>query len=56
MMKVVDVVGLACDLENQDLWISLNGIFHKDTLFHVHSAAVRDGLCAAFSAEPGTVC
>jgi len=55
VLKVGDVVGLACDLKNKDLLISVNGIFHKDALFHLDAVAVRDGLFAAFSAQTGTV-
>ena len=50
-----DVVGLACDLENMQLHVSVNGCFHAPNgiLFTLSPDSVRDGLFAALSGHKG---
>ena len=55
--KEGDVVGLACDLENMQVRVSVNGSFAAPNgiVYDLAPDAVRDGLFAAFTGSRGKV-
>ena len=55
-LEAGDVVGVACDLENMQMLISVNGgKLSNGVVFELAPDSVRDGLFAAFSGETGKV-
>jgi len=55
--KAGDVVGLACDLEEMHMHVSVNGCFGAPNglVFHLDADTVQHGLYAAFTGNSGTV-
>jgi len=55
--KAGDVVGLACDLEEMHMHVSVNGCFGAPNglVFHLDADTVQHGLFAAFTGSSGTV-
>jgi len=55
--KVGDVIGLACDLNTMQMYVSVNGTFAapNGVVFELDPDAVHDGLFAAFTGKSGKV-
>lgn len=55
--KVGDVLGLACDLEDMHMYVSVNGCFDvpNGLVLHLNADNVQRGLFAAFSGSSGKV-